>query len=221
MKNYNEILKAIGPLVIVLFLGFFVGQFTLSKVGEQSIKIKKLQKENTVLTQKVKLLSSVATNVQDGANLVTITLPESNSSLAVVSQIKLTALENELVIGNLKSGAEVKDSSGLSRADISFEIDGAKTKIIDYLNSLTKVAPIIVVDKVKLSETENGARASVTVKAFWTALPKTLPSINQSINDLTEKEIQVLDDIGTLRQPQFVGSSVETSGEGKVDPFSQ
>lgn len=221
MKNYNEILRSSGPLVLILILGFFVVKFTLAKVGEQSVQIKKLEKDNTTLTQKIRILSAAGLDSENDANLVTIVLPESNSSLVVVSQLRLKALEMSLLVDSLKVGAEIKDPSGLSRSDVSFEITGPKPQIIDYLNSLSQIAPIVIVDKVKLSESEGIARASVGVKAFWSALPKTLPSVSESLKDLTEAEYEFLIELDKLQKPQFSSDYIESNeGDGRGNPFA-
>lgn len=221
MKNYTEIVKAVSPLIVVLVLGVFVVKSTLAKIDDQSVLIKKFQKENNTLSQKVKILSAVSVDTSTQVNAVTIALPDSNSSLAVVSQLKDIALTSGLKLGNLKAGSEVKDTSGLSRADISFEVEGPKPQIVDYLNTLPTIAPITIVDKVELIEVDQISRATVTVKAFWTAFPKTLPALNDTLSDLTEKETEILTEVSELKQPQFSSGVGEAVDNGRVDPFTQ
>lgn len=119
----------------------------------------------------------------------------------------------------MKAGAEVKDNSGLKRVDISFEVDGAKPDIIEFVNKIKTISPITIVDKIKISEVNGATRANVTVKSFWADLPKTIPNLTQQVTDLTDKEEQTLMEVSLLTTPSFFVT--EASEENVIaDPFN-
>jgi len=167
MKNYREIIKSTSLFIIVLVLFVITANFVIPKANSQTAIINKLKKEQTTLDQKVKLLSSIQDTLDQDVNFVTIALPNTNPTLIAISQIRSKALENGLQFGSLKSGSEIKDLSGLLRADITFQVNGPKSQIVNFINSIQTVAPILVTEKVKITEANEITRADISVKSFW------------------------------------------------------
>lgn len=220
MKNYQEIIKSVAPLLMIVLLFAFTAKFTLSKVSTQSTQIEKLTKEKVTLSAKVKLLSEISDTVSEGASAASIALPDTNYALAAISQLRFKALENGLTLGSLKAGNEVKDTSGLMRSDITFQVNGPKLQIVSFINSIPTIAPILITEKVKMTEVNEVTRADITVKSFWAELPKALPSLTQQLSDLTEKELVILDEVSALTPPSFAVNSPSVTGD-RVDPFNQ
>lgn len=215
----KQILIAVLPLVVVSILIIVVGKFGLSKISEVRSALTKAQGDRTLLTQKSNTLRTVLSSARDVADVALITLPETNPALAVVSQIKLVASENSVLISGVKSGSEVADKTGLSRSDISFNISGPRVSVLAFIKAIQNIAPIIVVDKIKISENGGLVDSSISVKSFWSPLPTKLPSLTTQITDLTPAEKQLITDMGSLRKPVFVIVPPST-GAGKTDPFS-
>lgn len=216
--NVKLVIKSIGPLVVVLFLSLIVGNFGISKVRSLRSQISQAQNNNNILTQKVDLLRNVSGSLSGSPDIATIAVPDSNPSLVVISQLKLIAGENSVVVSNIKTGAETKDKSGLSSVAISFDAEGPREQIIAFLNTLSGSAPIIKVDKLKLTENSGITKAGTTVDAFWADLPKTLPALDNPIADLTSDEKSTLAKITQLNLPIFnqVNAATESA---KSNPF--
>jgi Tfp pilus assembly protein PilO len=178
-----------------------------------------VQKDQAVLTEKLDLLRSVAQTVSVGSAAALTALPSSNPSLAVTTQVKVLASTSGLALSNIKSSGEAEDTSGLPRVDVTFEVEGARPQVIAFLKSVENIAPIALIDKVKISESTAATRANVTLRSFWAALPKALPPITQPIVDLTSAERKTLTDVSALTQPLFVELPAAGSS-GKSDPFS-
>lgn len=223
MKGLNDGTKmqlmAFGPLVAVIFLTYIVWTFGYSKVSDIRRNIKKAQNDQTNLNQKLGTLRNVPDNVILGAQNATIAFPESNPSVVLLSQIRSLSQANSVTIGNIKSGSEVSDSSGLQRVDVTFDITGGRGEVIQTILDIQNLAPITVLDKVKLNETGGVARSTVSVKSFWAVLPTQLPALTEKVADLTTSETNLLEFLNGLRMPDF---STITAGEGagKSDPFS-
>ncbi|QQG41384.1 MAG: hypothetical protein HYV90_04470 [Candidatus Woesebacteria bacterium] len=215
----KQILVAVLPLLAVSILIVVVGKFGLSKISEVRTALTKAQADKVLLTQKFNILRTVLVSVGDAADVSLMALPQTNPALAVASQIKLVASENSVLISGVKSGSEVADKTGLSRSDISFNISGSRTGVLAFIKGIQNIAPLIVVDKIKISENNGVVDSSISIKSFWSPLPTKLPSITTQVADLSAAEKQLITDMGSLRKPVFVVVPPST-GAGKTDPFS-
>jgi hypothetical protein len=144
-------------------------------------------------------------------------MPENNSALVVLTQLKILSGVRGVFLGNVKSGAEVKDESGLSRVDITFDSRGTKESVMAFLKDTKNLAPIVKLNKIKISQALGETLATVSVMAFWSELPKTIPSVTEGISDLTPAERATLTEIGGLIQPIF--TELPAIEGGKEDPF--
>src|SRR5688572_160944 len=111
----RRIIGSILPLVVVLILFFVVGKFGLSKMTDLRKQITKAQKEESILTEKLKILETVSDTLGQGSAISAAVMPESNPSLIVLTQLKILASTSGVFITNIKAGSEIQDSSGLSR----------------------------------------------------------------------------------------------------------
>lgn len=209
---------AFGPLVGVIMLTYFVWSFGYGKISGLRTNIKKAQTDQTALNQKLSTLQRVPENIVLGAQNATIAFPEANPSVVLLSQLRSLGTENGVTIGNIKSGAEVADSSGLQRVDITFDITGGRGQVIQTILDIQTLAPITVVDKIKLNETGGTARSTISVKSYWSALPTKLPALTEKVAELTSAESTLLEMINNLEMPDF-STITATDTAGKEDPF--
>ena len=219
-ENVRRIMVSVAPLLIVAALSVIVGKFGFGKISDLRGQIALSRKDNTTLTQKLNLLTSISETAETGAIASVTALPSTNSALAVISQLKILSSQNGLIMTNMRGAGEAKDNSGLSRADVSFDVSGARVQVIAFLKGIAGIAPITLVDKIKMNEAGGVARASINVKSFWAPLPAKLPALAESIGDLTADEVKTLSDITALIQPAFVDIPPSEEGGGKVDPFA-
>ncbi len=225
MQNYlkdipvgvRKLLAAILPLLVVTILFLIVGKFGISKVSDLRNQITKAGKDSDVLTQKLKILETVSDTLSQGSAISAGVMPESNPSLVVISQLKILGSASGVFIGNIKTGGEIKDESGLSRVDITLEVSGARPQVIAFLKGTVNLAPIMVLNKIKIAESGGGTIATIAVSSFWADFPKTLPAITDNLTDLTPAERAVLTDVSKLVQPPFV--NISAGSGGKIDPF--
>lgn len=223
MKNLPEnvrlIINSVLPLLVVSLLFVFSAKFGIAKISDVRGQISAANNDKATLTQKLNLLQSVSTTVGPVSKASASALPDKNTSLIVFSQVKTLAVEGGISITNIKSGAEIKDASGLSRVDITFDAEAPRPAIIAFLTSFDKIAPIVLVDQIKLSESAGTTRANVVLKSFWAPFPSKLPTLTDKITDLTTSETDVLNRVTALTPPQFLEVPAAQAG-GKVDPFA-
>lgn len=218
--NTRIALSAFLPMTAIIFLSYFAGSFGISRIKTINTNIAKAERDQVVLNQKLSILRGVSDQLTQSSTTAVITLPETNPAATVVSQIKTLGATNGVIISNIKSGGEVSDPSGLSRVDITFDITGNRTAVVQTILGVPTLAPITLVDKAKLNETNQSLRATVSVKAFWAALPTQLPALTEQITDLTDKERETLANLELLIKPAF-GEVVASDNAGKTDPFTQ
>lgn len=217
-ENYKFVLKAVGPTLAIIVMTILVAKFGLGKVLELRTRAETLNRNITVLTEKSQVLRNLEGTVENGANAVSVALPDSNPSLVVLSQLKSLAIQNTVVVSGLKSGPEVKDATGLSRADISFDVEGTKSNVFSFVKNIPLTAPINTVDQIKLNQTNASTRASLIVRIYWAPLPTQLPAITEQIRELSQSDLEVITELQSLVQPQFV--TLAPSEGGKLDPFT-
>jgi len=218
-ENTKIILSSTLPLLTVFFLFLIVGQFGFARIRTVREQIANGQKDRAVLTQKLDLLQTVSEIAAGQATIASTAVPGGNSSLAAISQLKTLSATHGVIISNIKAGGEIKDGSGLSRSDISFEAEGARINMITFLKGISGISPLAVTDRIKLSEVGGTVRANVAVKSFWSEFPTKLPATTEAITDLTGDEKRLLTEIAALIQPVFVEIPASVTS-ARADPFS-
>jgi hypothetical protein len=203
--------------VIILFA--VVGKFGISQVLSLRSKIESAQKSEKILTQKLALFKTFSTDAVTKANAVTSALPDSNPSIATVSQLKVLAAENGVVLSGIKAAAGLASTTGLNQANISFSLEGTRDQIFTFLTGVTTFSPITLVNNVKVTETAASVKADVSVKSFWAAFPKTIPSVTEPITDFTAAETEILANVARLTQPTF--TEMLPSTDINSNPFGE
>jgi hypothetical protein len=219
-ENVMTVIKAVLPLLIIIILFVIVGQFGFGRISSIRDQIASAQRDQKILTQKLDILKNVGSTGAQFSNLAAAALPDSNSSLSTISQIKILAGNAGVSLSGMKAGSPALDATGLSAANISFNAAGSRTQVESFIKAISSFAPISIVDKVKTSEATPGIDlASVSVKSFWAPFPTKIPEVTSAISGLTADEQQTLQGLSTLTQPVFV--IIQAAPGGKSDPFNQ
>jgi Tfp pilus assembly protein PilO len=199
------------PLILlaaVAALSFFGGRFVWSQLGRLRQEVKLAQKNEQVLQAKVNLLQSLQGSIAIQSSGLVQALPEKNSSVTAISQIKLLASESGLLVSNLLVGGEIaSDKAGLSRAEVKFEVEGAKPTVVSFLKQISQFAPITSLEDVRINDVSGVARATVTLSAYWSGYPDKLPAIAEPLETLTAEEQDLISEVLGLREPIFVNLS--------------
>ncbi len=212
------IIKSVLPLVVILILFIVAGKFGISKIIEVQAQIAESERNRTILTQKLALLKSIAQTVAEDSGAAVSALPDKNPSLIVISQLKKIGAASGVIISGIKSASPVEDTAGISHVAISFEIAGDRSQMISFVKTITNIAPITLLDKIKINEGAGTTTADVSIKSYWAIFPKSLPTLTTPITDLTPAEKKTLQDVSGLTQPDFV-EIPPSEGGGKTDPF--
>ena len=218
-ENIRQPFVAALPLLIALVLFLVVGKFGYSKVVEVRSKIAESQKIEKTLTQKLNLLQALAIDTLQKSGYATSAVPDANPSLSTISQLKMLAATNGVIISGIKSNLGTTDAGGLNESVVSFSLEGPKSQIFAFLTGLASFSPITIADRVKFSELAGVMKADLSVKSYWASFPKTIPSVTAPITDLTADEKARLAKVSALTQPVFV--TINPSTEVNPNPFGQ
>lgn len=221
LKNEIKFLKKpvviLFIIIILLVIVFYIGLKNLSSLKTRMDENKIIE---TTLGEKVLILETVASVLPDDITFLDIVLPSKGAVLYGISQVKNQAINFNLIVSNMKSGTTVVEANGVSKNSISFEIIGEEQNVSEFLDSFSKLLPLMTIDRVSINKSSDFIRAEVTINVYSANLPQKIPSVAGSINELTNEEISLLKELVTYGLPQFIEPKVNDVMEKKVDPFN-
>lgn len=207
----------------LFFLAVAIGLITSLYIGVNQLK--KIQSEISVaektqsdLTKKVQILGKIADLVPEGLDFINLALPHQNATIYALSQVKTAASKNGLIVSNLRSGAGNEDK-GVTKLGLSFEVIGNESGVYAFLDQIGKSLPIMSIDRVKIASDVEGVNATVTVGVYSSALPKKIPSLTSPVSELTDAEVELLNDLAAYSQPTFAEVQPDAQNE-REDPFN-
>jgi hypothetical protein len=219
-ESVRETIIAGTPLTVVIILFILVINFGVPKVVGLRSQISSTQTLDATLTQKLSILQSFAQNPAiNNVNAAVTALPKTNPSVVVISQLKNATSCCGVILSNIKSGAST-GSTELQITNTNFQVVGPRDSIINYLKSVELIAPISVINSVRINENGGLTSANVSLLSYWAPYPTTIPSVTQPITDLTSSEKLILSQISSLTQPTIVQGLPAESGVNPA-PFGQ
>lgn len=223
MKNIlkGEIVYLVKPLAflsVVVVVALILISISFNQISSIISKTNTAKSTQQALNKKVATLIEVDEIVSGDTTFLDVVLPSKAVTLYGLSQIKKQAAVNSLIISNIKTGSTIPLKNGISRTVISFEVEGAEQPLYEFLNSFSRVLPLMNIEKLKITRASI-VRAAVTLNVYSTELPKTIPSLTSSVSSLSTEEIKLLRELSTFEMPQFVEPKTPESST-KVDPFN-
>lgn len=203
-ESVKQSISAVIPLFIVIILFIAVGNFGISKIVDVRNRIVTGQNSEKSLTQKLDILKIVSSELSLKSGLISSVMPGENPSLTVLSQLKILAISNGVILSSIKSTSGSGTASELNQTSVSFSVTGARIQVLSFLRAIAKIAPITVVDKIKISGLGGGVTGDIAVKSYWVDFPKTIPSVSSPVTDLTAQEKVIINDLSAYIQPTFI-----------------
>jgi Tfp pilus assembly protein PilO len=220
-ENAKQGLKSAVPLLVIAALFLVVGKFSLSQIANLRSEIGDAENKQSILSNKLHILDSISKDPTANADQVLFALPKSNPTLQVVSQLKLLAVQNSLVLDSIRSAEGSSGSNNISSVKITFNVMGAREQVALFIKAIETVAPITFVGRVDITENAGLEIAAVSVSSFYAPLPKTLPSVTEAVTDLNASEKSMLSQVNTLIRPSFSEITTATPSGLNANPFGQ
>lgn len=205
--DIKSILPTIGILMVLLLVGFNLLKIGWDEINGQASELKVLRLEDKVLLEKQSILSEIQGNILAQADLSLQVLPDQNPALAIISQVKTLAFERGLILTKINAGAETEEENGFSKVDVTVEMQGTPSLVMDYILVLKQIAPLVNIGKVNITGAAGSTQATLTITGYWSALPSEIASVSSPINDLTQEEVDLLEEFSGRLFPTFVVSA--------------
>lgn len=216
----NFLIKPLSILAVVVLLLILVVIYGLNSVNKIRLEIDADKSVEASLTQKVLALETVTTNLPGDVSFLDIVLPSRGGVLYGLNQIKIQAVNNQLLLTGIKTGNVIPESNGLMKSAISFEVEGDEQSIYNFLAAFSNVLPLMTVEKANFTTAAGAARAGVTLNIYSAELPKKIPSLTGAVKELTSQDITLLRELSGYQLPSFVEPGVTTGGTGGRNPFN-
>jgi Tfp pilus assembly protein PilO len=218
IKDVSGLMKSSLYFLVLILLATFVFKTALSRIGWQREELKADKAKELVLRQKENVLRDFQPEVMSWADLSSLALPEKDATLVVISQIKRLALEKGVLIKNVKIEGVLGSKKDLFRAKLKIEASGLFSQLTDFSASLKNLLPLTAVDKVRIVQEPEMAKAEIVLAVFWAPFPTKLPSIVDPVVELSAEEIDLLSDLNTFNPPLFIELS-PSSPSLRINPF--
>lgn len=205
--NTNSQLKYLGKqflILTVIILSFvFVTLFGLNRIQVQGKNLSQAKVLNNQLIQKINILKNVQESVEQNVSFADIALPSDGVSLLGLNQIKNKSKTFGLTIGNIKITNLVSETEGIERMSISFDVTGDDANLNTFLNSFENTLPLNNINKLSITGSQGLSTISVSLN-FYSSKPLTkIPSVSGQINELTAKELEILNNLSSYEIPEF------------------
>lgn len=217
-KDLQILALPFGLLIALLVLAFVSYKILYPRIQKERSDLALSKKDEQILTQKQQVLSAFSSQASTYVGPAVVAVPQQNSALMMVSQIKNLAATRLLSLGNLKIGTLIPDKSGLSKVQLQFDLDGDLLQSTAFLRDLEGVAPIANIEKIKVSQVSDISRVTVGLNVYSAPYPTKLPALTEPLTDLTQNEKETLAKIQNLVQPVFSQIS-PTAPQTRPNPF--
>jgi hypothetical protein len=220
--NLRILAASISVFGVVALLFVFLAKTGYSRISTQFGELKSNQTQEKSLGKKVSILKQVQKGILDQTNTSLVAMPEKNPGALVMRIVKVIAEENSITLGKVELKGQSNYGHGITSMSMSTggRVSGGVLSLVNFVNSLSEMAPIIGVGDIKLSDTGDDLSFSLEIRVFWAELPEHLPSISESIDELTPKEKELLARLSTLTKPSFETVFVPTDFQDRVNPFN-
>jgi len=205
-------------LIVLVILFVFSVKNGISKIVTLKDELKSQKNIDLVLKQKEELLRTVEEGLIEKVNVTNIALPDKNPALFSMYHIKNLGIDGLVVLTNLKVGSAISGDSGIGEITISFDIQGQIADVIDKINQLKNVIPLIILEKVDFKIEGTIASADVSIKSYWSPFPDKIPSLTQPLSDITSEEKSILESLLSLTRPSF-DQLLPQEAQEREDPF--
>ena len=221
--RYKPIFIPVSVLVIALFLELFVGKSLWSRYSRVRLNLNEVNSTIDVFEKRLTKLRLASEEAPVYSSSAQLALPSKNSALAVVSQLRNIAFENELNIENLSLEGQLEgEGSTLSRFDLSFKLNGEFDRISAFLSELPKLLPLVNITTLDVNDRNDLVEAKIEVVSFWARLPTELPPITEPVIELSQDELATLNVISSFKKPLTSTEEQEVSLPGgvRLNPFT-
>lgn len=204
--NIKIISVPLVTIVTVIMIFILFAPQGYSRINSKMTEFKNTQKEENILSSKLDSLKRLSSASLDPEDTSVIALPSKNPGMWIVSQIRRSSRETDIEIVKM-SILNVNEKDEIKSSDVQFELEaGEYQSLLNFVKDLVVMLPIY---SLKIISVERGQgegvlfTGKVEATFYWSDFPKTLPAMNEPLNELTEDEINLIGIISGFKRPAF------------------
>lgn len=205
MKLNSDQLKAlIMPVAMLTVLGIAIlvaANIILSRISDTTSQIETLQTQSQSLAQKIEVLKQVDATIQ--SNAATVALPSFNPATLLLAQLRKTAEESVVTLGQLEVFAANAPADAMPSITFEFEATGSPASLSSFLLKLQNIAPLVNITQLEINGSSEVASLDASLSSFWSEIPNTLPAVTDATSELSAAQMQTLNTISALNLPEF------------------
>lgn len=202
-------------IIVLILISFLLGIANINKIRSNLSFLKDSEKK---LLRKISILQTVEEKVAGDVNFIDVALPDSDSAIYVINQVKNTAILYNLKLTDMTTGKKTLEGK-VTKIPLTFSIDGDKNNVNEFIKLFSKTLPLVTVEKIDMDFSKSSPKTSITISLYSSEDPKTIPSIYEAVNDLTDEELEIISSLSGYKVPAF--SNPQGSFEqGREDPFN-
>lgn len=218
--NFKVFVKPFLVMLFIFILFIFLLNSGVAKIKLQIANYDSSRKTEEMLATKLAILTEGSKIALENSNKLVIALPEKNSVMVMISQLKRLAPEKDITIGKLEiSGLRTENNLNSIELQVDFNVNGLFS-LVEFLKELPNMAPVSSVFAVKINDIEGGKfTGKMDILVYWSDFPATIPGVREPTVNLSESEMAALQLISKLREPEY--QILESTGEtDRAEPFN-
>ena len=208
--NVRVVVIPLASLLILATLSLFVFKDLYSRISLERLKLERVRKDGQVLQQKQIFLQELSDQVLSLSDSTLLALPNTNSALLEISQLKSMADKNAITLENLGVGGEDTTKGEISTVILTFDALGKFDDVLSFLVEIQSSAPLARLENVKMAQAGDSTFVQAGLKVFWSELPTTIPAINEPVAQLAPSEQNILNVLLELSPPPFFATTPAT-----------
>jgi Tfp pilus assembly protein PilO len=204
--------------IALAFLSTLLYKFAYPKVKAEYADFKIAQKNENILKEKEALLKEVADEVPTEVNFLSTALPDKNTGLLLISQLKSLAQARSFTVEDIKIGTEAIDGQ-LFSTTLSFSVGGDSAGLLDLAVNTTTISPLVLIKSIKISRGAGTLEADISGSAYWSRFPTVLPALADPLKRYSKDDRDLMVKISALTPPTFIEVTPQAVPQ-KADPFA-
>lgn len=203
VKDLKPVAIPLLSLLGLILVGTISFRIMINKMKDQKAKLDKARQNEKILEEKQRVLSEFDAITTDEVSFLAGVLPDKNSSLLMLSQIKKAAQKYNVTLMNLSINPSLGASGGLQKTDIQFDADGSFNNVLAFTKSLEDYSPVKTTSQVRFINASGQTRVEISFSVYSSDYPTKIPSITEPVKSLSSQEQQLLTDLTNLIIPTF------------------
>jgi hypothetical protein len=218
--NLKTFVRPFFAAVVVLILFVTLLNVGISKIRLQLSELNSARQSEEALSTKLSKLKDGTQMALENTNKLVVALPQKNPVMVMISQIKRIAIEKNITVGKFEISG-LRSENNLNSIELQAQLEAPDiNSLMEYMKELPKMAPVSSVFGVKIvSSPENKFEGDLELTVYWSDFPSTIPAVREPVTSLSQSELNALEVISNLREPEYQILEPSTQGD-RLEPFN-